>query len=449
MRKVLTLFILSIIILACKNETDNLVSISGIIKNPMMNAMVINGQHINKTINLNADGSFAETLPIETNGYFTLTYGNKNSLLYLKQGGELKISFDADSFNSSIAFNGNGANENNYLVAKSKFNEDNAIDYQILFNMEPSEFFQTINKLKTKTDDFLNKATNIDADFKALEKNNNYFDYLVKLQVYPSYHEYVSMDEEIQLPEAFKKPFEDFDYENEAYYLNFNNYRQIVLNYYTEAIYNNNITTLLSELEKLDAPEMKNDIAKSLSKNIELAYDNNEALYNGIIAVSNDEAFNKKLTAQYNKIKSLSKGMPSPKFVNYENHKGGKTSLDDLKGTYLYIDIWATWCAPCINEIPFLKDLEKQYKGKNIEFVSISIDRPNAYETWFKMVTDKNLGGIQLIADSDWQSQFIKDYNIIGIPRFLIIDPDGNIVSADATRPSDPKLIDLLNSIIL
>ena len=64
-------------------------------------------------------------------------------------------------------------------------------------------------------------------------------------------------------------------------------------------------------------------------------------------------------------------------------------------------------------------------------------------------MTEKQLGGIQLFADNDWNSQFVKEYAIDGIPRFILIDPNGYIVSADAPRPSDPKLIDLFNNLKL
>ena len=146
-------------------------------------------------------------------------------------------------------------------------------------------------------------------------------------------------------------------------------------------------------------------------------------------------------------MKLLAKGMPSPVFTNYENHKGGKTSLEDLKGKYVYIDVWATWCGPCKREIPFLKEVEKSYHGKNIEFVSTSIDRAKDHEVWVNMVTDKDLSGVQLFADNDWKSKFVQDYAIEGIPRFILIDPEGNIVTADAPRPSNPKLVELLEEL--
>lgn len=160
----------------------------------------------------------------------------------------------------------------------------------------------------------------------------------------------------------------------------------------------------------------------------------NDEMFFGYIE-SNYEAMHETLTR-------LGKGKASPIFANYENFKGGKTSLADLKGKFVYIDVWATWCAPCKAEIPFLKTLEKEYEGKNIEFVSISVDKPEAYETWKKMVAAEQLGGVQLYADNNFESQFILDYGINAIPRFILIDAEGNIVDADAARPSDPKLKD-------
>jgi thiol-disulfide isomerase/thioredoxin len=137
----------------------------------------------------------------------------------------------------------------------------------------------------------------------------------------------------------------------------------------------------------------------------------------------------------------------SPAF-DYENHKGGKTKLADFKGKYVYIDTWATWCGPCRAEIPFLQKAEEKYKGKNIEFVSISVDVKKDYEKWKKFVTDKNLGGTQLFADNDWNSEFIKAYGINSIPRFILIDPKGNVIDADAKRPSDPGLLTQLDALV-
>ena len=163
---------------------------------------------------------------------------------------------------------------------------------------------------------------------------------------------------------------------------------------------------------------------------------------------SNNELVEKLLEAYDNEnsvAANMEKGAPSPTFSNYENYKGGKTSLNDLKGKYVYIDIWATWCAPCRQEIPYLQELEKKFHGKNIEFVSISTDNPAQKSAWKKMIQDKKMSGIQLFAGND--QQFSRDYQVTGIPRFILIDPSGNIVDANAPRPSDPSLVDLFTSL--
>ncbi len=145
-------------------------------------------------------------------------------------------------------------------------------------------------------------------------------------------------------------------------------------------------------------------------------------------------------------LSSLPKGVKSPSF-SYPDIHGKKVSLKDLKGNYVYIDVWATWCGPCKVQIPYLKDIEEKYKDKNIEFIGISIDTQENKGKWESMVKQRDLKGHQLLADNDWKSTFVMEYFISGIPRFILIDPNGNIVSPDAPRPSDPALIKLFNEL--
>ena len=166
----------------------------------------------------------------------------------------------------------------------------------------------------------------------------------------------------------------------------------------------------------------------------------------------NDERFFGYIRSNYSAMNEnmtrLAKGKQSPVFNNYENIDGSKSSLEDFKGSYVYMDIWATWCAPCKAEIPFLKEIEAEYEDQNITFVSISVDVEEAHDTWKDMVKNENLGGIQLYADQNFNSEFIKAYGINAIPRFILVDPEGNIVDSDAARPSDPKLKELLNGLL-
>lgn len=91
--------------------------------------------------------------------------------------------------------------------------------------------------------------------------------------------------------------------------------------------------------------------------------------------------------------------------------------------------------------------MEEEYQGKNIQFVSISIDNIKDRQKWSNLINTKRLGGIQLLADMDINSEFIKAYEIKEIPRFILIDPDGNIVNSNAPKPSETKLTELFNEL--
>lgn len=200
---------------------------------------------------------------------------------------------------------------------------------------------------------------------------------------------------------------------------------------------------------KLDREEYEAKLteAKSLLKSYRDDAPNLDSII-GVMDTRNDQMFLRYVESNYEKMHEnllrFAKGTSSPEFVNYENFNGGTTSLSDLRGKYVYIDVWATWCKPCKDEIPSLKILENDFHGKNIEFVSISVDKLNAYDTWKKMVKDLDLKGVQLFADNNFESDFITAYGINSIPRFILLDPEGNIVDANASRPSNPELRELL-----
>ncbi len=202
------------------------------------------------------------------------------------------------------------------------------------------------------------------------------------------------------------------------------------------------------ELDKADFDNRIVEVEKMLSELLDNATD----LDPEVLKMETDA--NKKLIEFYatnyqnehDTYSKLKKGSASPKF-NYPDTNGKNVSLDDLNGKYVYVDVWATWCAPCKREIPFLKKLDTEYQDKDIVFVSLSIDKMEHKDKWLKMVKDEQLQGIQIMADKEWNSDFVTAYNIKGIPRFILIDKEGNIVDANAPRPSNPNLKELLNSL--
>lgn len=141
---------------------------------------------------------------------------------------------------------------------------------------------------------------------------------------------------------------------------------------------------------------------------------------------------------------SMESGELAPNLI-YED-KDGKLHItnDHNKGCYIYVDIWATWCAPCKKETPHLHRLMEKYKNNNIEFVSISIDEDR--DKWLTYIKEHQLGGRQLWAGT-WES-FPSWLQVGSVPRFLLIDPQGNWVDANMSRPSDPKTEQVLDKLL-
>ncbi len=116
-------------------------------------------------------------------------------------------------------------------------------------------------------------------------------------------------------------------------------------------------------------------------------------------------------------------------------------SMEELKGKYVYVDVWATWCGPCKQMSPFFMELADQYKGKDIVFLSLSADNKSAGAAWKNYVAEHfNASVLAVWTGNGFRNAFVQHYGMNTIPRFMLIDPEGNVVSSKFWRPNDPRL---------
>ncbi|MFV9551110.1 TlpA family protein disulfide reductase [Algibacter sp. PT7-4] len=443
---------LTLALVGCKKEIKpNYAIISGKISNKPVGELTINSEDrsFKEALKVADDGTFIDTLSTDIESY-VLYDGANPVFLNIAPGFNLNVTYDAKDFSNTLSITGEGAEINNYLAAKRKSEMEYSKKRHEIFVLNEAQYKESILKLKNTQEELLKNTKNIPSDFVSKELRNLKYGYLSNLNTYERGYRYYTKNQNFKVSEKFLEELSDVDYNNTEDFKFSSNYKALVNDYYTskarktsEADSTAFDLTFLKTVGAIENDIIKNTLLFDFA-NFNLNYSEDvDAFYKLYNNNSSNEKNNNIISEKYNKLTALKPGNPSPKFVNYENYAGGKTSLDDLKGKYVYIDVWATWCGPCIQQIPHLQEVEKKYHDKNIEFVSISIDKPSDYEKWKAMVNDKQLGGIQLYADNNWNSAFVKDYQIEGIPKFILIDTEGNIVDSNAPRPSSEKLIEL------
>ena len=143
---------------------------------------------------------------------------------------------------------------------------------------------------------------------------------------------------------------------------------------------------------------------------------------------------------------TLSAQTPASDFT-YMNFFGDSTSLSDFKGKVVYIDVWASWCHFCRKAIPDVKRIHRLFKReKDIVFLNVSIDEKE--QGWRFVISKNKLGGTHVITKQGFRSKIIKDYNIKGIPYYLLIDKEGNLVADNTVRPEDFDIIAKLEKML-
>lgn len=160
-----------------------------------------------------------------------------------------------------------------------------------------------------------------------------------------------------------------------------------------------------------------------------------------LFARSNDMNFRKQNSdpvfySQLEKIKSLHD-------LSLPDITGQLHSLSKLKGKYVVVDFWGSWCGPCFKNIPYLNKLIAEMKGKPVEFVSISLDTDIG--NWKKAMATHPFPGLSLVDTAGLAASF---YNVPWVPKYVIIKPDGTLGYDDAPHPISGELKPLLMSIM-
>lgn len=386
------------------------------------------------SILLNSDGSFLyENDRIKVPVRMSITNRKQVQLpLFMAPGYDISIDVDAidyTTFKKTLTYSGGkGARTNSY------FSNLNKVDS--LFNHE------NLDPYKDYFYDGLKKDKKFIPLFQIIENNFEASDTLGWDDIQEKFKKlgYLNINEEFNQPSNLNSSL--FAYLLEIYPAFVRNHKGLELaNLKNQADADLYITSNLFSGEVYDVVASRL-IKRRLQRAVKFEDVQDLNTYIQKLSKEHQLEISKILESRVLEIGTLQVGKPSPTF-ELTDLVGKKYKLSDFKGKVVYIDIWASWCGPCRDENPFLKKIYNQFKeNNNVAIISIaSFDAKNR-DRRYKIIKEEGMIWLQL---EDTDDSFAKSYDALAIPRYIIIDKQGNIVDSDAPRPSNPdKLIPIL-----
>ena len=392
------------IYLTMNTETDpNQVTITGEITNPKGELVTFSNQDTTYSTTATANGSFTISFNLDSTTYLNFGHGIETTAMYVHPGDKIKLSINTEEFDETIEYK--GSSSSSFLAKKYLLEEGNDFFGEVYYMSSAEEYKAYLDSYKTSVINEIGDITDstfINSEITGIDKDIVYF---------------IGRQEKLAEYSEDAKTYM-WETRNIARYFNF--------------------YAAIDSLNIIDFNNMAEQYAAAFQASLNNVTDAEFIVTAKERITKTTDSWLERKTAVDNMPKE---GEPAIDF-NYPDIEGNEISLTSFKGDLVYVDVWATWCGPCKAEIPSLQKLETDYHGKDIAFMSVSLDTDK--EAWEKMVAEKELGGVQLWANG-W-SKITKDYAIFGIPRFMLFDNEGNVISTNAPRPSSDEIRELLEA---
>jgi peroxiredoxin len=378
----------------------------------------------------------------------TFYHGDEITEMYVSPGDNLQLTLDTREFDETVKYEGKGAEINTYLAKKAllfsyinplicKENEQKFLHHvDSVYEAELAFFNQYFAGIRED-------RPSIQA-FKTYEHAELIYGWANTKTEYPGLNAYLNKRRE---PTKVSDSFMDF-----INRISIINEPALISGAYQDFIagfVNREVSKLWQADTSMTVITLKeNYIDENLSGDIRdyiytewiyslLTEEDNlsegQRLFDKLKSLSPNNAYTPLLDQTVMIVSRLSPGNPAPDFTCLDQH-GQQVSLSDFKGKVVYMDIWATWCGPCRSEIPSAQKLIDDFEGEDVVFLCVSVDED--IDAWKKLIDDKEMKGIHVISSGNFNSVVARLYNSKGIPHYILIDQQGNIVDINAKRPS-------------
>ena len=357
--------------------------------------------------------------------------------VYLERGDRASVSFSGKDFKGTFAFEGEKEPAVKYLntvVLTALPDEDYALPFD--------EYVKKLEKKETEAVKLL-EASGVSkaGNFEEIEKGRIRYSYATQLLMYPLGHRLMAQDMDYQPDQKYYDVLDTYVVADDLL-ADLDQYREFIAeaahvldadNRDETAAYPRAVAQMRFIADRFEAGKTRDVLLHRLANAYVTRFgiEDIQDMENIYRTYVQDPVLVAKYDAAREKWNLASVGKPSPDFKGVDVN-GKEYTLADFRGKYVYIDVWATWCGPCRQEIPYLKKLDEDYKDAQIVFLSLSVDQDKA--KWEKMVKEQSMSGVQLHIGQD--SSFQQAYKIEGIPHFILLDREGRIIDKKMSRPS-------------
>lgn len=457
------LFFLTMLVIAfgCAQAPSSSVLLTGTLENHE-NIVVeftymrefINNDRVVLDIETDEQGKFSLAFDFDEAVYATIRAGRNNIPVFLEPGDRLQLEGTADALFETITFSGRGSGANNFLLEWSRELEPRVGDRfmaEQIRTADPQTFSMLADSVALQKFSFLDsrKASHeLSQTFVHFIESQILYDKYQKLVEYPLMQQRLGqLDALPVMPEGYfdflnREDIFDSSRLSSPVYVNF---LMSYLSYYQQhhgiAMQpDESLNAFNFRLSAQAIPGPSGEYLQAVWLSREFNYGELETaktMYTEFKENSNEASFKQAVTDTYKAITDLNPGNPAPDFTMTDIH-GEQVSLSDFRGKVVYLDFWASWCGPCMREMPYFRELKERMADQDdLVYLYISIDTDQ--QAWRNAVERNQITGVHL--NTPGRERGVPAlYNVKWIPTFFIIDRDGNIYDNRPPKPSDPEI---------